>query len=86
MARPAARSDALVPRYRSEFRDKKTGKQQAVIGKVGDFVPMLVGWCAAGGRDALEARAKPLASVIMLATDRKDVERKANHLINEVGF
>lgn len=77
--------DALVPKYRTSYRSKH-GEELSQLGKVGDFVSMLVGWCAAGGKTALEDRARPLASVIMLAGDRKDVERKANHLINEVGF
>jgi len=78
--------DALVPKWRAEYVNKKTGKVESQLGKMGGFLEMAVGWCANGGKDALEGRARPLAAVIMLCAGRADVERRANTLINEVGY
>ncbi len=72
--------EALVEKY---IHPKMTG---ALVKVSPDFLSMLLSWCRYGGRDALEGRARPLASVIALATDRLDVANRVAHFINEQGF
>lgn len=77
--------ESLVLKYRVPPTFNRQGKA-TTRAHGGEFVSMVVSWCAQGGPDALEGRAKPLASIICLSKDKADVERRVNQFINEVGF
>lgn len=74
---------ALTRRYRWSGVSAKTGRASGGLGKMQtSFLDMLLSWASAGQADA-PTRAKALAAVIELAADRRDVEARVNHFINE---
>lgn len=74
---------ALTERYtfKQMLSTGRTSPQK--LGKVSTpFLEMCLSWTAAGGVDA-EHRAKALATVVALSKDRRDVDVRVNHFINE---
>lgn len=74
---------ALAERYVFKQTLPAGRSAPAKLGKVSTpFLEMCLSWSAAGQQDA-EHRAKALAAVIALARDRRDVDARVNHFINE---
>lgn len=74
--------DALAQRYRPDTRGRITRDVPKLAKVRTPFLAMLLSWTAAGGKEA-ETRGRALAAVIQLAADRRDVEARVDHFINE---